>query len=75
MTRVVEEVMDGGKVEEFRTFDPKVLKSGTNSSKHTTFTDSIVFVVGGGNYIEYQNIQHTFKVGSLFNESNPIPNM
>lgn len=49
--------MRGG--EDFRYFDPKQLRSPDASQlpKHKTpFTEAIVFMIGGGNYIEYQNL-------------------
>ena len=43
-------------------FDPKVTKTGPRSLKSSgrggsMYQDAIVFMVGGGNYIEYQNLQ------------------
>ena len=43
--------------DEFRYFDPKILRSNeTIPRAKNPFQDAIVFVVGGGNYIEYQNL-------------------
>lgn len=45
--------------EDYRYFDPKQLRSSENSQiprNKTPFTEAIVFVIGGGNYIEYQNL-------------------
>lgn len=37
--------------------DPKLLKGGDVMPKNrASFQDAVVFVVGGGNYIEYQNL-------------------
>lgn len=37
--------------------DPKLLKGGDVMPKNRApFQDAVVFVVGGGNYIEYQNL-------------------
>lgn len=37
--------------------DPKLLKGGDIMPKNRApFQDAVVFVVGGGNYIEYQNL-------------------
>lgn len=43
--------------------DPKQLKQVEQVPKNrTTFQDVIVFIVGGGNYIEYQNLNDYVKV-------------
>lgn len=37
--------------------DPKLLKGGDVMPKNRApFQDAVVFIVGGGNYIEYQNL-------------------
>lgn len=51
----------------FLYFDPKIpkkLKQNPNAipRKNTPFKDAIVFIVGGGNYFEYQNLQEYAKV-------------
>jgi len=44
--------------EEYRYLDPKSLRGGSEVPRaKTPFTDAVVFMVGGGNYIEYQNLQ------------------
>lgn len=44
-------------------FDPKQLKQSDQVPKNrTVFQEAIVFVVGGGNYIEYQNLMDYVKV-------------
>ncbi len=55
--------MDGREIEDnFRYFDPKQFKqSSTKPTQAVTYNDCIVFVVGGGNYIEYQNMMDCFK--------------
>jgi len=41
----------------YKYFDPKLARAGDSGRKSKTpFTDAIVFVVGGGNYIEYHNL-------------------
>jgi hypothetical protein len=63
--------------EEFLYFDPKQWKSSSShtapaksqhaggssggSSSSGTFNEAFVFVIGGGNYIEYQNLQDFVK--------------
>jgi len=46
----------------YRYFDPKQIKSGgpSNTQNRPNFGDVIVFVVGGGNYMEYQNLVDCF---------------
>ncbi|KAF4520597.1 hypothetical protein B566_EDAN006008 [Ephemera danica] len=61
VTRIVDELMEARvsqETEDFRHFDPKQLRqtSGTSGRSSTPFQEAIVFVVGGGNYIEYQNL-------------------
>ncbi|KAG7258066.1 hypothetical protein CRUP_014821 [Coryphaenoides rupestris] len=42
----------------YRYFDPKMLRGSESSipRNKNPFQEAIVFVVGGGNYIEYQNL-------------------
>ena len=57
--------MDGKSTQElddFRYFDPKLLKPTTTVPKGTGYQEAVVFVVGGGNYIEYQNLVDFYKV-------------
>ncbi|OQR79426.1 sec1 family domain-containing protein 1-like [Tropilaelaps mercedesae] len=63
LARIVESLMDlksGPETDDFRYFDPKLLRGISSefgaSRTQTLFSDAIVFVVGGGNYIEYQNL-------------------
>ncbi|XP_022669028.1 sec1 family domain-containing protein 1-like isoform X1 [Varroa destructor] len=63
LARIVESLMDlksGPDTDDFRYFDPKLLRGSSPefgaSRTQTPFYDAIVFVVGGGNYIEYQNL-------------------
>ncbi|GIY72740.1 sec1 family domain-containing protein 1 [Caerostris extrusa] len=45
--------------DDYRYFDPKLLRATDSSSvprNRSPFQDAVVFVVGGGNYIEYQNL-------------------
>jgi hypothetical protein len=66
VTRIVDQLMEqktsGQVTEDYCYFDPKQLRpsdsrSPSNSAHKTPFTEAYVFVVGGGNYIEYQNLQ------------------
>lgn len=42
--------------DEYHYFDPKQLKLTEIPRNRAPFPDAIVFIVGGGNYIEYQNL-------------------
>lgn len=60
-TRVVDALMELKslqEVDDFRYFDPKLLRSDSGSvpRSKSPFQEAFVFVVGGGNYIEYQNL-------------------
>lgn len=62
VTRIVDALMDNKsnpEVEDYRYFDPKMLRVTDSMSiprNKTPFSEAIVFIVGGGNYIEYQNL-------------------
>jgi hypothetical protein len=64
VTRIVDQLMEqktaGQMTEDYCYFDPKQLRpSDTRSAppSKTPFAKAYVFVVGGGNYIEYQNLR------------------
>lgn len=64
VTRIVDQLMEhktsGQMTDDYCYYDPKQLRpSDGRSTTHnkTPFTQAYVFVVGGGNYIEYQNLQ------------------
>lgn len=68
VTRIVDAIMelknDLG-VDNYLYFDPKVQKKMRQSSiprKNTPFKEAIVFIIGGGNYVEYLNLQDYSKV-------------
>lgn len=57
------ECRSGNENEDYLYLDPKLLKRGdTMPTTRAPFQDAIVFVVGGGNYIEYQNLVDFIKV-------------
>lgn len=59
------ECKSGNDNDDYLYMDPKLLKSNRNDSMPKTrapFQDAIVFIVGGGNYIEYQNLVDFIKV-------------
>ena len=60
LTKIVDGLMDSSsKVSqetlEYTYFDPKVQRDN-EAPRKKTFQEAVVFVVGGGNYIEYQNL-------------------
>ncbi|XP_075500960.1 SEC1 family transport protein SLY1-like [Primulina tabacum] len=61
LTRTVEAVMEGKpnpEIESYLVFDPRATKSGSSSSLiKGPFKDAIVFMIGGGNYVEYGSLQ------------------
>ncbi|CAB3987461.1 sec1 family domain-containing 1 [Paramuricea clavata] len=73
VTRIVDSIMEiksTADVDDYRHFDPKMLRTTDSSSiprNKTPFQEAIVFVVGGGNYIEYQNLVDY----AMRNPSNP----
>uniref|UniRef100_T1JGN0 Protein sly1 homolog n=1 Tax=Strigamia maritima TaxID=126957 RepID=T1JGN0_STRMM len=62
VTRIVDSLMEMKSLQEtddYRYFDPKLLRVTDSSSiprSRSPFQEAIVFIVGGGNYIEYQNL-------------------
>ena len=60
VTKIVEELMEirpGQFQDQFRYFDPKILRANNGAEvprAKNPFQEAIVFMVGGGNYIEYQ---------------------
>lgn len=60
VTRIVNDLMEhksSAETDDYRYFDPKQLRQGNFTTKlKNPFQEAIVFVVGGGNYIEYQNL-------------------
>jgi hypothetical protein len=70
VTKITEQIMEcrsGGDVDDYLYLDPKLLKGGDVLPKNRApFQDAIVFVVGGGNYIEYQNLVDYIKVAIDF---------
>lgn len=80
VTRIVDELMEmkGGGLtaggEEYRYLDPKQLRPTDGSQiprGRAPFTEAFVFIVGGGNYIEYQNLVDYCKSKSGGNVGGP----
>ena len=67
ITKIVDDIMEqkqGKYNDDYKYLDPKILRGnegGQIPRTKTPFSDAIVFVVGGGNYIEYQNLQDYVK--------------
>ncbi|KAH3678969.1 hypothetical protein WICMUC_001337 [Wickerhamomyces mucosus] len=66
ITNIVQTIMDPNDsteeslkiTDDYLYFDPKVIRgSHSRQPKRQTYLESVVFVVGGGNYLEYQNLQ------------------
>ncbi|KAI8074947.1 Sec1-like protein [Gongronella butleri] len=63
ISKIVSDIMspppnEQSKADEFLYFDPKLSKSSRSPRQNkVSFQEAIVFVVGGGNYVEYQNLQ------------------
>ncbi|XP_067654708.1 sec1 family domain-containing protein 1-like [Haliotis asinina] len=60
-TRVVDALMEmksNQETDDYRYFDPKLLRADSTSipRNKSAYQDAYVFMVGGGNYIEYQNL-------------------
>lgn len=57
------ECRTGGELDDYLYLDPKLLKGNDVVPKNRApFQDAVVFIVGGGNYIEYQNLVDFIKV-------------
>lgn len=63
LTKIVDNLMELKSTQEFddyRYFDPKLIRSTTSNDaipkSKNPFNEAIVFIIGGGNYIEYQNL-------------------
>ncbi|KAF2894636.1 hypothetical protein ILUMI_11534 [Ignelater luminosus] len=59
VTRIVDHLMDfknSAEMEDYHYLDPKQLKAADIPRNRSPFQDAFVFVVGGGNYVEYQNL-------------------
>ena len=73
LTKIVESIMEPAtsgtnETEDYLYFDPKIARSSSvskQSKNRASFQEGIVFVVGGGNYIEYQNLQEYAQVNHI----------
>ena len=63
ISKIVGDIMtppqnEPSKADDYLYFDPKMSRSSRAARQHkASFQEAIVFVVGGGNYVEYQNLQ------------------
>ncbi|PIA56813.1 hypothetical protein AQUCO_00700872v1 [Aquilegia coerulea] len=62
LTRAVEALMEGRpnpEIESYLVFDPRAPKSSSGAAAHLKgpFKEAIVFMIGGGNYVEYEGLQ------------------
>ncbi|ORZ00420.1 Sec1-like protein [Syncephalastrum racemosum] len=64
VSKIVADIMsppqnEPSKADDYLYFDPKLSKQNARSPRQhkVTFQEAIVFVVGGGSYVEYQNLQ------------------
>ncbi|KAI8344316.1 Sec1-like protein [Chlamydoabsidia padenii] len=63
ISKIVSDIMsppqnEPSKADDFLYFDPKLGKNNRSPRQNkVSFQEAIVFVVGGGNYVEYQNLQ------------------
>lgn len=65
ITKIVDHLMEfknSQEMDEYHYFDPKQLKLTEIPKNRSPFQDAYVFIVGGGNYIEYQNLVDYAKV-------------
>lgn len=65
VTRIVDALMEmksSTEIENYRYLDPKLAKVIESAARNKVpYSEAIVFVVGGGNYIEYQNLMDYIK--------------
>lgn len=71
VTKITEQLMEcrttNTDIDDYLYFDPKLLRGSDVCPKNRApFQDAIVFVIGGGNYIEYQNLVDFIKVCGFF---------
>nr|CAI5845741.1 unnamed protein product [Callosobruchus analis] len=59
-------------MEEYHYLDPKQLKVTEIPRNRSPFQEAIVFMVGGGNYIEYQNLVDYAKAKTTSGSSRKI---
>lgn len=68
VTEIVDNLMEfksSQELDEYYYLDPKQYKLTDIPRNRSPFQDAFVFVIGGGNYIEYQNLADYCKVSYL----------
>ncbi|KAJ3697268.1 hypothetical protein LUZ61_000973 [Rhynchospora tenuis] len=59
LTRTVDTLMEakpGTEVDSYLLFDPRAPRAGSGAQFRGPFRDAIVFMIGGGNYVEYRSL-------------------
>ncbi|SAM03181.1 hypothetical protein [Absidia glauca] len=81
ISKIVSDIMsppqnEPSKADDFLYFDPKLGKNNRSPRQNkVSFQEAIVFVVGGGNYVEYQNLQELASVdppSTSLTDSSPV---
>ncbi|KAG2179061.1 hypothetical protein INT43_001911 [Umbelopsis isabellina] len=57
VSNIISPINEISEVDDYLQFDPKLGKNAKPSRHKVAYQEAIVFVIGGGNYIEYQNLQ------------------
>lgn len=60
------EFKNSSEMEDYLYLDPKQIKVTEIPRNRSSFQEAIVFLVGGGNYIEYQNLVDYAKVTNIY---------
>jgi sec1 family domain-containing protein 1 len=64
VSNIISPTNEVSEVDDYLQFDPKLSKNAKPSRHKVAYQEAIVFVIGGGNYIEYQNLQEVASVSS-----------
>jgi hypothetical protein len=62
VSNIISPINEVSEVDDYLQFDPKLSKNAKPSRHKVAYQEAIVFVIGGGNYIEYQNLQEVASV-------------
>ncbi|KAH8556036.1 Sec1-like protein [Umbelopsis sp. PMI_123] len=65
VSNIISPTNEASEVDDYLQFDPKLNKNAKPSRHKVAYQEAIVFVIGGGNYIEYQNLQEVASVRYL----------
>ncbi|CAO3651259.1 unnamed protein product [Cunninghamella echinulata] len=78
ISKIVSDIMsppmnESSKADDYLYFDPKLGKNNRSPRQNkVAFQEAIVFVVGGGNYVEYQNLQELASSSSSSSSSGGV---